>query len=251
MSGIEYCTAGSFVYAAALHTHKPVFNHIDYADAVFAAYFIELFDDGHTVEFLAVDCGGNTLFKVNGYVCALVGRLPRRNAEFENFIVLRLVGGVFQIEALVRKVPQVFILGIVGLPGNFKRNVVRFRIVNFFVAALYVPYAPRGDYGHFGRKRLYRKFKTHLVVALARASVADCVGALFLGNFNNPLRDYGARERSTQKVLVLIHGARLHRGIDVIFDEFLAEVLYIQFGSTRFKRLFFKPFQLRLLSDVA
>ena len=42
----------------------------------------------------------------------------------------------------------------------------------------------RSDYLHIGRESLYRELETHLIVALARAAVADSVCALGLGYLN-------------------------------------------------------------------
>lgn len=120
MRGIEYRAARRFVHAAALHADKAVFHHVADADAVRAADLVEFFDDLYGRKFLSVYLDGNALFKSNGHIGRLIGRLLGRYAEFQNFVVFGLVGGIFQIHALVREVPQVFILGIVGLLVIFK-----------------------------------------------------------------------------------------------------------------------------------
>ena len=87
---------------------------------------------------------------MDGYIGALVGRFPGGYAEFEYLIVLRLVCRVLEVKPLMRQVPEVFILRIVGFPVYFKGNVVRLGVVNLLVAALYVSYAPGRDNEHFG-----------------------------------------------------------------------------------------------------
>ena len=73
---------------------------------------------------------------------------------------------------------------------------------------------------------------------------------LFFGDLDDTLGDDGAREGGAQEVLVLVHRARLHGGIDVVFDELFAQILDIQLGSARLERLLFQPFQLALLPYV-
>ncbi len=60
-------------------------------------------------------------------------------------IVRRLVAWVFQIKTLVAQMPQVLVLGVVGLPADLQRDVMSLGIVDLFIAALDVPLAPRGD----------------------------------------------------------------------------------------------------------
>ena len=127
---------------------------------------------------------------------------------------------------------------------------MRFRVIDLFVAAFNVPYAPRGDDGHFGGERLDRQFKAHLIVPLARAAVADRVGALFFGDLDDALCDDGTGKRRAEQIFVFIHRAGLHRRIDIILDEFLAEVFDVKFGRARFERLFFQPFEFALLPHV-
>ena len=71
-----------------------------------------------------------TLFKIQRHTSRNIRRLERRNAHFQKarFIILRLIGQILQIQALVAQVPQVFILGhiagkfIFRKPCNFRRK---------------------------------------------------------------------------------------------------------------------------------
>ena len=80
--------------------------------------------------------------------------------------------------------------------------------------------------------------------------MADGVCPFLFGDLNNALCNDGTRKRRTEQIFVFVHRARLHRGIDVILDEFFAQVFYVQFGRARFQRLFFQPVQLALLPYV-
>ncbi len=104
-----------------------------------------------------------------------------------------------------------------------------FGIVDFLVAALDIPDTPGRDYLHFGSECLYGKLEAHLVVALARATVANGVSALFLGYFHNALGDNGSCERRAQKIFVFIYRARHHRGIDIVLDKLFFQIFDIEF----------------------
>ena len=48
------------------------------------------------------------------------------------------------------QMPQVLVLGVVGLTVDTQGNVVCLGVIDLFVTALDVPLTPRGDDGHFG-----------------------------------------------------------------------------------------------------
>ena len=84
---------------------------------------------------------------------------------------------------------------------------------------------------------LDRQLKTHLIVALAGAAVADRVGALLESDFDQPLCDAGTRGGGTQQV-ILIDGARLHGRDDEIIDVFLGLIEDIELGRAGLDRFF-------------
>ena len=119
MGLVENGAAGSLVYAAILHANQPVFHDVQKADAVFSAQrFVELADHVAGLHLLAVHGHRHALFKVDGHISGLVGSGDGANPRLQKALlfVQRLVGGVLQIQPLVAQVPQVLILGIVGLP---------------------------------------------------------------------------------------------------------------------------------------
>ena len=102
-----------------------------------------------------------------------------------------------------------------------------------------------------GGEVLDGQFKPHLVVALAGAAVADGVGALGLGDLDNPLGDDGPREGSAQQVALFIDRPGLEGREDEIVYKLLLEVFDIEFGGTACFRPLLQPFQLGVLADVA
>ena len=189
---------------------------------------------------------------MNRDVAHLIGRLHGRNAHLQEslFFILRFVGWILEVKPFVRKVPQVFVLGIVGFTVDLEGNIVRFRVFDLLFAALDVPDPPGCDDRHFGRERLDRQFETHLIVALARAAMADRVGALFLGDVHDRLCNDGTRKRRAEQIFVLIDGACLHGREDIVLDKFLLQIEHIEFGRARLLCLFLQSVQFRSLSDV-
>ena len=100
---VKNCAAGSFVYAAALHTHKPVFHNVKQAYTVFAAQLIKGINQLYGAHFLAVNRRCNALFKVERYIGRLIGCHFGGYAHFKEagLVVLRLVFRVFKVKSLV------------------------------------------------------------------------------------------------------------------------------------------------------
>ena len=251
MGVVQDGAAGGLVDAAALHAHQPVFHNIQQADAVGAAHLVQVLDEGNAVHLLAVDGGGDALLKVDGQVGGGVGRLLGGNAQLQKafLVVLRLLRGQLQIEALMGQVPQVLVLGIVGLPADAQRDVVSLGVVDLLVTALDAPLPPGGDDGHVGGQRLEGQLEPHLIVALAGAAVADGVGALLDGNFRQTLGDAGPRMGGAQQV-VLILGVRLQAGPDEVLHILLLQIQHIQLGRAGLDGLFLQTVQLGALAHI-
>ena len=118
------------------------------------------------------------------------------------------------------------------------------------LTGLDVPDTPGSDYLHIGRESLYRELETHLIVALARAAVADSVCALGLGYFNESLRDYRACKRGAEQIVTLVYGAGFKCREDVVLNELLFKILNIELGSAGLESLLLESVELRALADV-
>jgi hypothetical protein len=78
---------------------------------------------------------------VDGDVGRGVGGLLGGNAQLQEarLIVLRLQGRLFEVEALMAQVPQVLVLGVVGLTVDLQGDVVGLGVVDLLVTALDAP----------------------------------------------------------------------------------------------------------------
>ena len=244
-------TAGGLVHAAALHAHQTVLYDIQQTDTVCTAQLVQVLHQLHSAHLLAVHGSGDALFKVDSHIGGNIGCLLGADTQLQKagLIVLRLVGGAFQIQTLVAQVPQVLVLGVVGLAVDLQRDVVCLGVVDLFVTALDIPLAPRSDDGHIRAEGLEGQLKTHLIVALAGAAVADGICALLDGDICQRLGDARTCKAGAQQV-VLVLSAKLQGGEDVVLHKILLQVQHIQLGSAGSLGLFFQTVQLGALSHI-
>ena len=166
--------------------------------AVGAAQLIELFDDLHTVHLLRRRPWSARPVR-NG--CVTYGRLhpepaagirpSRGSLPFHSGASL---AGSSRSKSLMREVPQVLILGIVGLRRDLQRDIVRLRIFDLLFPGIQFPETPWRDDVDFRRKCLDGQLKAYLVIALSSAAVADSVGAFLLRDLHDALGDQRTRE---------------------------------------------------------
>ena len=205
----------------------------------------------HSAHLLAVHGGGDALFKVDGHIGGLIGSLLGADAQLQEtgLVVLGLVGGAFQIEALVAQVPQVLVLGVVGLAVDLQGDVVSLGVVDLLVTALDIPLTPRSNDGHIRAQGLEGQLKTHLIVALTGAAVADGICTFLDGDIRQSLGDAGTCKAGAQQVIFVLR-AELQGGEDVVLHKVLLQVQHVQLGSAGRLGLFFQTVQLGALTHV-
>ena len=244
--------AGSLVYAPVLHAHQPVLHDVDDADAVGAAQSVELFDDLGRLHLLAVHGHGRARFKVDGHIGGNVGGLQGGDAHFQEagLFVVRLVGGVFQVKPLVAQVPQVLVLGVVGLPADLQGDVMGFGEVDLLVPGLDVPLPPGGDDLHVRGEPLDGQLKPNLIVALAGSAVADGVRSLGQRNLSQLLADDGTGKGGAQQVSLIL-GVHFQGGDDDLVHHLVHQVGDDQLAGASGDGLGLQSLQLIGLTDVA
>ena len=252
MRKVKDAPARRLVNAAVLHADQAVLDDVGNADAVLASGLVQLPDDVRRLHLLAVERRRRAGLEVDADVFRRVRGLHRRNAHLEEprLVVLRLVGGIFEIEALVAQVPQVLILRVIRLARDPQRHVMRLGVVDLLVAGFDVPFAPGRDDRHVRREAFDGELEADLVVAFARRAVTDCVGALRQRDLGEFLADHGTREGGAEQVLFVFRPHFQRRDDDPV-HHFVDEVGHDQLGGAGFESFFLQPFQFVALSDVA
>ena len=148
------------------------------------------------------------------------------------------------------QMPQVLVLGVVRLTAELQRDVMGLGIVDLLIAALDVPLTPRSDDLQIGCKVHDGQLKSHLIVALAGATVADGIRTFGAGNLHDTFCQDGAGKAGAQQITLIV-GTCLHGGDDVILHELVGQVLNIQLGSAACLCTLFQPFQFTLLAHIA
>ena len=248
---VQNGTARGLIDAAALHADQTVLDDVQQADAVLAADLVQVLDQLDCAHLLAVHCGGDALLEVEGDVGRGVGSLLGADAQLEEagLVVLGLVCGALQIQTLVAQMPQVLVLGVVGLTVDLQRDVVCLCVVDLFITALDIPLTPRSNDGHVGAESLQGQLKTDLIVALAGAAVADGIGTFLDGDVGQSLGDAGTCEAGAQQI-ILILCAEFQGGEDVVLHEVLLQVEDIQLGCAGRFGLLFEAVQLGALPHI-
>ena len=200
---------------------------------------------------MPVNSGGDALFKVDLDVGRLIGSLLGGDTQLQEagLVVLRLQRGLLQIQALMAQMPQVLVLGVVGLTVDLQGHVVSLGVIDLLITAHDVPLTPRGDDGHLGSQGLEGQLKTDLVVAFAGAAMADSVGMLFLGDVSQSSGDAGTCVGGAQQVIFIL-GVCFQAGPDVVLHVIFLQVQDVQLGSAGLEGLFFQAIQFSTLANV-
>ena len=103
MRKVENISTRGLINAAALHSHKTVFNNIKKSYTVCAADFVKLENNLFCAHLLVVERDGNPRFKIKSYIRSRVGSVDGRNAHFKKtfFLIKRLIARIFKVKPLV------------------------------------------------------------------------------------------------------------------------------------------------------
>ena len=252
MSLVQDGAAGGLVYAAGLHAYQTVLHQIHKTYAILAAQLVEIGYHLNAVHLLAVSSSGDALLKVDGHIGSLVGSLFGGNTQLQEalLVVLGLICGILQVKTLMGQMPQVLVLGVVGLSCYAQRDVVCLSVIYLLITGLDAPLSPGSDYSHIRSKCLYGKLKAHLIVALACAAVGNGISALLESDLCYLLCNDGTGKGGAKKVLALVYSPCLKGGIYIVLYEFFLEIQYIQLGSACLLSLFLKTVKLGALPNI-
>ena len=117
MCKIQDSSARGLIYAAVLHADQSVLYDVDDADSVGSADLIELLDDLGSFHLLTVEGNRCARLESEGDVCRLIRCLQWGNSHLEEafLLILRLVSRILKVKSFMAEVPEVLVLGVVGL----------------------------------------------------------------------------------------------------------------------------------------
>jgi hypothetical protein len=113
-----------------------------------------------------------------------------------------------------------------------------------------IPFAPGRDDGDVGLERVGAELEAHLVIALARCSVGDGVGAGFLGDLHQPLGDQRPRDGGAEEVLAFVDGVGSEHGKYEVPRELLFQVLDVDLHGSHGFGLAPRRLELLTLSQI-
>ncbi len=247
----DYGTRGRFVHAPAFHADDAVLDHVAQPHAVLAADLVELGDQRHPVHLFPVDCHGDPLLEGELDVFSFIRRLFGRYAHLEHAFELRLVKRILEVESLMAHVPQVVVAAVRIVLLERHGDAPGVEVGHFFLAAGYVPDAPRRYHFETGGIGLDAHLETDLVVALARCPVGDSRAAFLERDLREAPGYHRTGRRGAKQVVAFVHRAGLDQRPDAFFDEFLLEIGNYQLGRSGRQCLFLHAGPVAHLADVA
>ena len=240
---VEDGAARVLVDTTGFHAHQAVLADIHNAHAVAGADLVQLRQELHCPQLLAVHRHGPALLEVHRHILRLIRRLLRCLGNQEHG-VFRLIGRVLKVGAFVGQMPDIAIHAVsLVLGGN--GNAVLLGVLNLGAAGVKIPFTPGSDNGEVRSQGLHGQLEAHLVIALTGGAVGNGICALLTGNLHQALGNQRTGEGSAQQILALIDGIRLQGRPDIIHQEFLGQIVDIDLGSPGFQG--FLPHRLQLV----
>ena len=251
MGLVEDCSSRSLIYPSALHAHKSILYDIDDSDAVLSTLLVKGKENVCRLHLLSVQGHRYALLEIQCDVFRLIWSINGAYSHFQESLlfILRLVSCILQVKAFMGKVPDVLILGVVGLLVDLKRNIVLLCVFDLFLSALDVPDSPRGDDRHIWSEMLDGKLESYLVVSLSCASVDNCICSFLDCDFTETLCNARAGCAGSKKVF-FIYSSCLHGWNDVVLHVVIHQVQGIELGCTGLYGLLLQTFQLICLSYI-
>ena len=222
------------IAAPTLQPNKPVLHNVNPPYPMPPCDLIRLQKQRHTFRdtllpttLHKLEFARQPLLKPNGELFRRIRRLPRIHRQLPHLLQRR---GVRLLEhpGLVRAVRKVLVHTPGRSLGARHGNPLRRRIVQQRLptgkALVECGVPPRRDDLDVRLEGVERQLEPHLVIALARAAVADSKAPLSLGDCDLRTRDYGPREGSPKEIDALIDSVARDGWVAELVDKFFPEV---------------------------
>ena len=197
----------------------------------------------------SVDPDRGPVLEIDLHVPRLVRGRLRRDGEAEHRFV-GLVPRVFEDSALVADMHEVSVHAVRLCLAHRHFYPVLLGIVDEVFPGREAPLSPRRDDLDVGRQGIVRELEAHLIVSLARRTVADRIGMLHERYLHLPFRDQGPRDGSPEEIGTLVDGIRLDGEKDKVPRKLLSEILDVDLGCPGLLGLGLEAVQFVLLSHV-
>ncbi len=227
--------AGGLIHAARLHPHQPIFDQIHAPDAVRPADGVQPLDEFGRAQAFSIDGNRRAALELDFDILRLIRRVFGRGGNLVHAL-FRLVPGVFQQAALVRKMPQVRIAAVNGFDGSRDWHVVFGGVGNGILARANLPFAPGGDDFQARVECHHGQFEAHLVVPLAGRAVRHRVRADLVSHIHQMLGNQRAGNRCPQQIFMLIHRTRFEHREQVLSSELLAHIVHDELAGAAVER---------------
>ncbi len=244
-------TARGLVHAAGFHADNAIFHHVCDADAVCSADLVELAHYGNRVELFAVHRNRHAILETNGHVLRLIRRLFRRHAHFEHAFEVRLIRWVFEVEPFMADMPEVVVAAVGVRFFHRYRDAPRFKVGNFFFAALDIPDSPGSDHFHFGSKSLDAELESHLIIAFACATMRNSIGSLSKRHLRKPLREQRPRRACAKQIFLLVRRACLDERPEIFLYKLFFLVQLDKLRCARCDGALSNSVEICFLTDIA
>jgi hypothetical protein len=129
-------------------------------------------------------------------------------------------------------------------------NLILFGEIDQVGARPKIPFAPRRDDPDIRVERIGGELEADLVIALAGGAVGNGVGAGCMGDLDQPLGDERARDGGAEQVDALVKRVHAKHGEDEVANEFLAQILDVDFFDAEHLGLLAGRLQLLALAEI-
>ena len=241
--------AGRFVDLPGFDPHHTVLDHVETADAMGARQAVGFTDQGHRVQLLTVDRHRIACFKGNlDLFRGIRSRLHR--SRHRKHLLRRSHHRVFKGSGFNAAAQQIEIDRVGRLLAHRCGQTKAFAVGDGLLTA----HAPLTGWGEHLEVRCQRSdghIETHLIIALACASMGDSIGTHFPGHFHQALRDQRPRQGRGEGVTAFVKGVGTNRRKGEILDKRLDQISHQRLTGTGIQRFLTNRLQLIALAEIS
>ncbi len=193
MSVVKNRHTWGFIDAAAFHSDKAIFDHVNDTDAVSTADLVKSVDDAVGAQSFAVYGNRNALNEIDRDFLFLIGGVlgPHAHSKFDQ--IKAVDSKIFKFTSLIANMKAVFIGGVRFGNGSFDRNVMSLAVLNHLSTSreLLTEFvnSPRSNNLNIWTKSFRGQLETALIITFTGGAMRVSGCSNFLRNFEDFLGD--------------------------------------------------------------